>query len=233
MALGAGSNLLPGVWLPGTVLPETACQIALNLGESMAFGGHVMAGIWALRMQGRRFATSAGMLAAPYFQRPEIKEQWTRYNSFLLDNPGIYENSELHTPLAVFHSEKSMAYDFAVAYPAFINATQGLLQNQLPYEILFSQDIDKLSRYRVLLICSQRCISDKEIEAFGEFVRQGGTIVVTGETALFDVQNRRERPDYGLTGPTGASLFESQQAEVFNKTSGKGKTVFFRISPGA
>lgn len=226
MALGAGSNLLAGVWLPGTVVPESADQIALNLGESLAFGGHMPSGIWALRMQGRRFASDAGQLSAPYFQRPEIRARWKEYNRFMLDNSGIYTSSNLETSLAVYHSKESMAYDFAVAYPAFINTTQVLLQNQLTFDILFSQDLNRLSRYGTLLVCSQRCLSSGELEAFGEFVRRGGTLIVTGETGLFD-RNRRERPDYGLAGLTGASMF-GDTAGVRVKMTGSGKAVFFR-----
>ncbi len=239
MASGAGSNLLPGVWLPGTVLPDTPAQIALNLGESLAYGGHVPAAIWALRMKGRKYAASAAELSDPYFSRPEIKEQWTRYNSFLLEHQELYAASKLTTSLAVYHSEKSMAYDFATAYPAFINATQSLLQGQLPYDILFSQDLGRLAGYQTLLVCSQRCLSQSEIAAFGAFVARGGTLIVTGESGLFD-QQRRERADYGLAELTGASLFAGKGKNVFVKSSGKGRTVFFReaaelagVAPGS
>jgi hypothetical protein len=227
MACAAGSNLLPGVWLPGTVLPDTPDQIALNLGESLAYGGHVTAGIWALRMKGRKYAASAEQLSDPYFSRPEIKERWTGYNSFMLENEKLYAGSKLTSPLAVYHSEKSMAYDFSTAYPAFINATQGLLQNQLPYDILFSQDIERLDGFNTLLVCSQRCLSQSEIDSFGAFVKRGGTLIVTGESGLFDL-NRRERPDYGMAELTGASLFDINGKKVLVKKSGKGKTVFFR-----
>ncbi len=227
MACGAGTNLLPGVWRPGTVLPTTTDQIELNLGESLAYGGHVTAGIWALRMKGRKYAKNADELSDPYFSRPEIKQPWTSYNHFMLEHESLYVGSELTSPLAVYHSEKSMAYDFSTAYPAFINATQGLLQNQLPYDILFSQDIERLGSYKALLVCSQRCLSQSEIDTFAEFVRQGGTLIVTGQSGLFDNQ-RRERADYGLASLTGASLFDSDKGKVQVKKSEKGKTVFFR-----
>jgi hypothetical protein len=227
MACGAGTNLLPGVWLPGTVLPTTADQIELHLGESLAYGGHVTAAIWALRMKGRKYAASADELSDPYFSRPEIKQTWTSYNSFMLEHEKLYAGSDLTTTLAVYHSEKSMAYDFSTAYPAFINATQGLLQNQLPFDILFSQDIERLGNYKALLVCSQRCLSQSEIDSFDAFVKRGGTLIVTGESGLFD-QQRRERADYGLAALTGASLFDSDKGKVQVKNSKKGKTVFFR-----
>ncbi|MBN2290343.1 MAG: hypothetical protein JXQ83_13495 [Candidatus Glassbacteria bacterium] len=229
MGCGAGSNVVPGVWLPGTVLPGSGDQVELALGESLAFGGHVLAGIWALRMKGRRFARSAGELAEPYFTREEVAGPWARYNGFLLRNRRLYHGSELVSPLALYHSEKSMAYDFGTAYPAFVNAAQALLQSQTPFDILFSQDVAGLGRYKTLLVCSQRCLSESEIAAFGEFVASGGSLVVTGESGLFD-QCRRERPDYGLAGLIGASLFDSAPRRVYRKSRGRGRVVFFRCA---
>ena len=230
MGLGAGSNILPGVWLPGTVLPERSDQIELALGESLAYGGQVLAGIWALRMKGRRWAEGPGELSDPYFTREEIGKPWARYNSFLLENKALWAGSELSAPLAVYHSEASMAFDFGTAYPAFVNMTQALLQGHVPFDILFSQDIGKLPKYNTLLISSQRCLSDEEIGAVLEFVVSGGNLIVTGQSGLYD-QYRRERADYGLKKLTRVSAFHRPVAEVHTCNRRKGKVIFFSKAP--
>ncbi|MBW1696376.1 MAG: hypothetical protein JRK26_06230 [Deltaproteobacteria bacterium] len=230
MGLGAGSNLIPGVWLPGTKLPERSDQIELALGESLAYGGHVLAGIWALRMKGRRFAGSPDELSEPYFTREEISQPWAGYSRFMLKNQTIYTGSKLSAPLAVYHSEASMAFDFGTAYPAFINTTQALLQGHVPFDILFSQDIDKLADYNTLLLSSQRCLSEDEIEAILNFVISGGNLIVTGQSGLYD-QNRIERADYGLKKLTGVSAFDRQAEKIHYNRKRRGEVIFFSGAP--
>ena len=230
MGCGGGANVLAGVWLPGSALPETAEQIELCLAEPLAFGGHVLAGIWALRMKGRKYARNEQELSDPYFTRPEIGCTWARYNRFLLTHPELYCDSTLDSPVAIYHSAASMRYDFGVAYPAFANTLQALLQARIPFTVLCSEDLVELRRYRVLLICSQRCLSNEEIVTIEHFVRRGGRLIVTGQSGLFD-QARRERPDFGLKHLTGASLFDRPGRDVYRKTVGKGGTVFFTRAP--
>ena len=230
MGCSAGANVLSGTWLPGTVLPETAEQIELFLGEPLAFGGQVLAGIWALRMKGRKFARNEDELSDPYFTRAEIGQPWARYNRFLLKHETLYAGSKLDCPLALYHSAKSMAYDFGTAYPAFVNASQALLQAQIPFGILFSEDIGKLKNHGTLLVCSQRCLSSSEIAAFSDFVSAGGNLIVTGGTGLYD-EVRRERKDYGLKHLTGASLFDRPVRDVYRNAHGKGNVVFLASAP--
>ncbi|NOX55542.1 MAG: hypothetical protein GXP27_14115 [Planctomycetes bacterium] len=230
MGADAGGNVLPGAWLPGLQLPERADQIELCLGESLAFGGHVLAGIWALRMKGRKWARNEQELSEPYFTRPEVAGTWARYNRFLLDHPQLYIGSTLDCPVAIYHSAASMTYDFGVAYAAFVNASQSLLQARVPFAALFSEELSRLNRYRVLWVPSQRCLSDEEIAAMEEFVRGGGRLIVTGWCGLYD-QFRRERRDFGLNDLTGASLFGPRPRDGTSRASGKGETVFFPSAP--
>ena len=230
MCENAGSNMLTGVWLPGTVLPWQSSQIEIHLGESMAFGGHVLSAIWALRMKGRRFADSPEQLSDPYFTEPEIAETWKRYNSFFLEHGKLYVGSRRKAELALYHGEYAMAYDFSNSYQAFVNANQLLLQEHIPYDILFSQDIDRLGNYGALLVCSQSCLSGREIEALKAFVKAGGKLIVTGETGLRDEFNR-ERVDYPFGDITGAGLFGGELREVYEASYGSGRIIFFPDAP--
>ena len=230
MCESAATNMLAGVWLPGTVLPWKSSQVELHLGESMAFGGHVLSSIWALRMKGRRFAESAEQLSDPYFTVPEIGEPMGRYNRFLLDHSSLYEGSHRDVKVALYHSESSMAYDFAESYQAFVNVNQLLLQEHIPFDVLFSQDIARLGSYSALLVCSQSCLSEREIEALKHFVKAGGELIITGESGLKDEFNR-ERADYPLSDIIGASLFDGDRSLVYEAKHGSGRIVFFPDAP--
>jgi hypothetical protein len=181
-------------------------------------------------MKGRRFAENVEELPQPYFTIPSVSSIWLKYSGFLQAHSDLYTGSKLMTPLAIYHSQKSMAYDFGTAYQAFVNVSQALIQSQVPFDVLFSQEKKRIGLYQVLIVSSQRCLSDQEIELAKDFVNQGGTLFVTGETGLFD-ENRRQRRDYPWKELTGASLFSEDQQEVYSSRFGKGEVLFFPSAP--
>ncbi len=226
MGCSLGANIVMGMWQAGGALPESADKIELALGESLAYGGHVLSGIWALRMRGRQFATTEEELSEPYFTKDEIYNAWSKYNNFFIKNKQLYINTKQDHVLGLYHSEKSMAYDFGVSYRAFLNASQALHQYKIPYGIVFSQDLTHLAQYRILFLCSQRCISDDEIKQIEGFVASGGTLIITGESGLYN-EYRIQRRDYGFKFLTGSSIFSQDKKDTYYATYGKGKVLFF------
>lgn len=63
---------------------------------------------------------------------------------------------------------------------------------------------EQLGRYRVLIAPHAACLSAPQIQTIMTFVRNGGTLIVTGETSLFD-ENGRRRSDFGLAEALGVS----------------------------
>jgi hypothetical protein len=54
-----------------------------------------------------------------------------------------------------------------------------------------------LERYKLLILPGAACLSDRQLAAIDGFVSQGGRLLATGETALYDGQGR-PREEYGL-----------------------------------
>jgi len=65
--------------------------------------------------------------------------------------------------------------------------------------------IEELARYKVLFLSQAVCLSEAQMTAIAEFVRQGGGLVATGQTSLRDEEGD-ERANFGLADLFGADF---------------------------
>ena len=63
---------------------------------------------------------------------------------------------------------------------------------------------EQLKRYRILVVPHAACLGASQTQAIMMFVRDGGTLIATGESSLFDEAGRR-RSDFGLAEVLGLS----------------------------
>ncbi|MCJ7551598.1 MAG: beta-galactosidase trimerization domain-containing protein, partial [Anaerolineae bacterium] len=92
---------------------------------------------------------------------------------------------------------------------------QALHEAHIPFDIISTRVLDErtLSRYRVLVLPTLACMSKAESAAIEAFVAQGGSVVATFETSLYDREGvRRDQPLLGsllgvrIAGPTRSSM---------------------------
>lgn len=69
-----------------------------------------------------------------------------------------------------------------------------------------------LARYKVLVMPNAACLSDKQIKAVDTFVRNGGGLVATLDTSLFD-ELSNPRKDFGLADVFGAHYLGAPSVE--------------------
>lgn len=71
------------------------------------------------------------------------------------------------------------------AYEGYFTA---LTRNHIMFDIILDEDltIEKLSRYKVLILPDFACLSDRQWEAIKSFVREGGSIIASFESGLYD-----------------------------------------------
>jgi Beta-galactosidase len=131
-------------------------------------------------------------------------------------NERFYTDTEPVADVAVLHNWPSMAYSInATAIPVTL-LEQVLIQYKVPFEILFDEEIDGLPQYGAVILAEQECVSYEQQRKLLDYVRGGGTLVVTGNTGRFD-ERRREK---------GANLL------VAPRTEGRGRIVYIpRIIP--
>lgn len=80
---------------------------------------------------------------------------------------------------------------------------EALLDGHYQYDIL--PTLDHLDRYQVVILADQAALSDAELERVRAYVKQGGRLLASGTTSLFDEAGCR-RSDFGLADVFGVSL---------------------------
>jgi hypothetical protein len=115
---------------------------------------------------------------------------------------------EGHTPaasVAVFYSRPTRLY-FRQTVPegnTFADAIKGvetvLMEQHIPFDFLADDQLsaERLRRYRLMVLPDVKCLSDSEIALLTEFVAQGGNLLATYESSLFD-EKGAPRGDFGL-----------------------------------
>ncbi|MEI8211180.1 MAG: alpha-amylase family protein [Planctomycetota bacterium] len=79
------------------------------------------------------------------------------------------------------------------------------MEEHLPITLITELELrsEVLSQYRVLLLPNVACLSDKQCQTIRDYVREGGGLVATCETSLFDDLGR-PRGDFALRDVFGA-----------------------------
>lgn len=74
-----------------------------------------------------------------------------------------------------------------------------LMENHLPHDFILDYQVsrNRLKKYDLVILPNVRCMSDTEIEILKDYVRDGGKIIATYATSLYDT-GFKERADYGL-----------------------------------
>lgn len=104
--------------------------------------------------------------------------------------------------VALYHSRASELHAGATAMGglrahAFRGAYRALLEGRVPFDFVSDErmaDDDAatmLARYDVILLSNVACLSDGEAALLDAFVEQGGTLIATGETGLYDERGQR------------------------------------------
>ncbi|MDD3928153.1 MAG: HEAT repeat domain-containing protein, partial [bacterium] len=164
------------------------------------------------------------------YYRSDKMEVITSYMKLVKKIEPYLIKTRIATPVALLFSERTGRSPFycyvdpAGYLNAYSNMQMGIWQRineaHLPIEPVICETIslEKLSRYKLVILANGRSLSEDEENALREFVRQGGTLLADASTTLYDRWSR-QRKDYGLSDVFGLS-FDSEQTY-----SGSGTTV--------
>ena len=92
-----------------------------------------------------------------------------------------------------------------------------LLENRIPFEMVNSRLLDKehLLPFKLLVLPNISTLSDKQCDQLKRFVEEGGSIVATFETSLYD-EKGNQRKDFGLSGLLGISFDQAVEGPMQN-----------------
>ncbi len=139
---------------------------------------------------------SLGMVGG-ILKAPELPDDQKQYISFFHRNFQYYKDVQNVADAAVLYSYCSMGFNNDRPAVSFMLFTQALIQAMAPFDIIFDEHLKDLSKYRVLVLADQECLSDAQMHLIRNFVEQGGGVVATEQTSLYTPRRLRRR-DFGL-----------------------------------
>jgi len=98
--------------------------------------------------------------------------------------------------VAVLRNWPSMAYSINATYVPATLMEQVLIQYKIPFDLLFDEELTNLDRYQSVILAGQECVSDAQVKQLLDYVRRGGTLVISDNTGDFNGwrEKRHENP---------------------------------------
>ncbi len=152
-----------------------------------------------------------------------LAEFFRAYNDrYFTDTKNIAE-------VAVLRSWPSMAYSIRQTLVPTILMEQVLIQHKVPFDIIFDEQAETFDRYQAVILPGQESLSRDIIDRLTAYVKKGGTLVFTDNTADYN-KWRERRPSNPLLEMLG---LDKLPAEITVKKLGQGRLVCIpRVVPG-
>ena len=170
--------------------------------------------LWQALAAGGRFwncSFTGSYPAATYDRRTALHQtetyQFVKTNERLLSqhisvaNVGVYYSRATRMSFRNKSEEEDR-------FEAFIRGVEtALIENHIPHDFIADDQVSKerLAKYKVIILANVRCLSDSELSLIKEYVSNGGGIVSTYETSLFNSDGLK-RQDFGLAEIFGCNF---------------------------
>lgn len=123
---------------------------------------------------------------------------------FLKGNREYYEDLESVGSTMLYYSQKTMDFygrgqSRERALFEYRGLYEALVHNHLQFDVVRDGGLEaaKLSKYKTVILPNVACLDDDEIALLDGFVKEGGHLIATYETSLFDEEGTA-RDGYGL-----------------------------------
>ncbi|MCC9167587.1 alpha-amylase family protein [Pontibacter harenae] len=163
--------------------------------------------LWEILAAGGRFWNC-------YFTGPYPAETYDRRNAYNHQDAYSFVKThekllEQHAPVAnigiyysrptrLFYREKT---EEGESFDAAIKGMETVLtESHIPYDFIPDNPIiskERLQKYKVVILPNVRCMGEKEIQVLKEYVAEGGSLVATYATSLYNIHGV-EQQDYGM-----------------------------------
>lgn len=93
-------------------------------------------------------------------------------------------------------------------FESFIKGIEAvLIESHIPHDFIADDQVSssRLSKYKVIILPNVRCLSDREVSILKDYVANGGNMVATYETSLYN-ENGSKRRDFALADVFGCSF---------------------------
>lgn len=104
-----------------------------------------------------------------------------------------YTNTENVADVAVLRNWPSMAYSMNDTWAQTTLVEQVLIQHKVPFDLLHEEHIDRIGHYGAVILAGQECLSMAHIEMLLDYVRKGGSLIITGNTGDYNEWREKRR----------------------------------------
>lgn len=111
--------------------------------------------------------------------------------SWRKEHTDLYAETEPASETALLRSFPSMTFDCRKTWRHQLLLEQLLIQRHIPFDIIFDKQLNRLEKYKLLILADQTCLDRETAGLIADFVRKGGSLLVTGQTGNFDGFARR------------------------------------------
>jgi len=188
MAVGLNNRIFTYVTNLYVGPSSSEAQMKLEMAEAMAYNRQCLGMVGGIRSVQR------------------LSEGAKRYIRFFSRNFRLFQNMESAADVAVLHSFATLAFNSDRPYQSTWLFEQALIQAKIPFDIIFDQHLKDLSKYRILVLADQECLSNEQLDLIRGYVKNGGGLVATECTSLY-TEGRVLRPNFGL-----ADLFKTKSS---------------------
>ena len=162
----------------------------LEMAESMAFNLDCLGGVcW---FESGRIVDYPGGIAPPKDPPGPATQSFVR---FFHRRRELLRNAAVVADVAVLRSFPSLAFGRANEVAVTWQVEQSLIENRIPFQIVYGQQLDDLRRYRAVVLAGCTAMSDREVELLQHYMQSGGRLCLIGPAATHDQWNRpRAKP---------------------------------------
>ena len=188
----------------------------LACSEALAFNGDCMGCLYWFMYAKLNWAVSTDGTADDTFA-PETR--------FYNGHRDLFDEGDIITDVAVLRGRATNINGPTEAINNAYLFEQAMITEHIPFEIIFDQHLDDLSKYRAVALPDVRMMEDEQIKKLLDYVESGGGLVVTDQTASQDHWRRPQDKGIGrfFQKPVNWS------GESFEQR-GQGRIVYARIA---
>ncbi|MEI6519022.1 MAG: hypothetical protein WCO98_03120, partial [bacterium] len=207
IAESIGINIVPGAGNPGGRVPDKL-QLRQVFAESAINGGHAFGGPWGLRGE------DGG--AEPILLRDtEYRKAYRLLVDWYGKHAELFRDSVNAAPVALLYSKEAMSTDEKNSRIVFDAMVQLLTQQQIPFRYILSDRLEQLDGVSLLILPHVLPMSDEQSAVISKFTANGGRVMATGRTSMYD-EYMRQRRDYALSPVFGLSFSQQFESEYGN-----------------
>ena len=205
---------------------ENPADLKRCLGQALAFNAQTVGMVGGMPVSEDRWGSAPGGPGLPDSNWPTpyaIKRQWIHFRK---EHAEHYLGTETVGGVALLRARDSLSYSMTKPHHHTLLWEQVLIQSGVPFDIIFDQQLEDLSKYQVLVLPSTECMSEEMLATVRAFVEAGGGLVASGDASARDEWKRR-RPDLGLRDVLGPNAGRgSDPWHATRHQYGQGRAVF-------